>query len=379
MNIGIDIRAAKWYRGTGIGTYSYQLINAINKIDTLNEYTLFSDCNSTPINFNSNFKICSTPNINTNNFWESVSLPINLNNEDLNIYHVPQNGIGLPLDHNLPFVITLHDTIPAHMPETVGDKYLSLFNSSMENIVNRCDGIITVSNFSKEDISKDFNFPKEKIYVTYLASEDIYKPLDKILCSTIIKKYYFLPKNYILYTGGFSPRKNISGLIEAFSRIHDKLPNEMKLVIAGTKGKSYSIYKNLCEKLKITDKVIFPGFIAMEHMPYLYNNAALLVYPSFYEGFGLPPLEAMACGIPVVASNVTSIPEILGDSALLCSPYSIEELGESILKALLDNVLRNDLINKGFMKVNSLSWESTAIQTLDSYKKIVSSDKKEDT
>ncbi len=117
----------------------------------------------------------------------------------------------------------------------------------------------------------------------------------------------------------------------------------------------------------------------MEHMPYLYNNAALLVYPSFYEGFGLPPLEAMACGIPVVASNVTSIPEILGDSALLCSPYSIEELGESILKALLDNVLRNDLINKGFMKVNSLSWESTAIQTLDSYKKIVSSDKKEDT
>ena len=190
MNIGIDIRAAKWYRGTGIGTYSYQLINAINKIDTLNKYILFSDCNSTPINFNSNFKICSTPNINTNNFWESVSLPINLNNEDLNIYHVPQNGIGLPLDHNLPFVITLHDTIPAHMPETVGDKYLSLFNSSMEDIVNRCDGIITVSNFSKEDISKDFNFPKEKIYVIYLASEDIYKPLDKILCSTIIKKYY---------------------------------------------------------------------------------------------------------------------------------------------------------------------------------------------
>jgi glycosyltransferase involved in cell wall biosynthesis len=373
MNIGIDIRAAKWYRGTGIGTYAYQLINAINKVDSVNKYTLFNDGNSTPINFNSNFKISPIFNNNTDNFWESVSLPINLNNEDLNIYHVPQNGIGLPLDHKLPFVITLHDTIPTHMPETVGDKYLNLFNNEMENIVSKCDGIITVSNFSKEDISKDFNFPKEKIYVTYLASEDIYKPLDKILCSTIMKKYYSLPKNYILYTGGFSPRKNISGLIESFSRMHHKLPNDMKLVIAGTKGKSYSIYKGLCEKLKIDDKVIFPGFIAMEHMPYLYNNASLLVYPSFYEGFGLPPIEAMACGIPVVASNVTSIPEILGDSAMLCSPYDINELTESILTTLLDNEVRNDLIHKGFIKVNSLSWENTAINTLESYKKIVSS------
>jgi len=188
-----------------------------------------------------------------------------------------------------------------------------------------------------------------------------------------MKKYYCLPKNYILYTGGFSPRKNISGLIEAFSKIHDQLPDDIKLVIAGTKGKSYGIYKSLCEKLKIHHKVIFPGFIAMEHMPYLYNNASLLVYPSFYEGFGLPPIEAMACGIPVVASNVTSIPEILGDSALLCSPYDINELTDSILKALLDNKVRNDLIHKGFMKATSLSWQSTAVDTLESYKKIASS------
>ncbi len=371
MNIGIDIRAAKWYRGTGIGTYAYRLMDAINNLDHYNEYTLFNDDPFSNINFNSNFKITPMAKDSSNNFWENVSLPIVIQDKHLNIYHVPQNGIGLPLDHNIPFVITLHDTIPIHMPETVGEKYLSIFNEGMESIIKRCDGIITVSEFSRQDIARDFNFPKEKIYVTHLASENIYKPLHRTICSNLMKKYYSLPENYILYVGGFSPRKNIAGLIEAFSKIHLNLPCDMKLVIAGTKGKSFTIYKSLAEKFNISEKVIFPGFIAMEHMPHLYNNAALLVYPSFYEGFGLPPLEAMACGIPVVASNVTSIPEILGDSALLCSPYDTKELMESILSALLDNNLRETLIKKGFARAHSLTWESTAKNTLESYSDII--------
>lgn len=371
MNIGIDIRAARWYRGTGIGTYTYELIDAINKLDNLNQYTLFNDDKQSSISFNPNFEISYIDSNPTNNFWESVNPPNILQNKNLDIYHVPQNGVGLPIKHTTPFVITLHDTIPIHMPETVGDTYLNIFNTQMESIIDRCDGIITVSEFSKKDIAKDFNFPKEKIYVTYLASENIYKPLNKLLCSNILKKHYSLPDNYILYVGGFSPRKNISGLIEAFSKVYTKLPPDTKLVIAGTKGKSYSIYKSLAEKLNISEKVIFPGFIFMEHMPHLYNNALLLVYPSFYEGFGLPPIEAMACGTPVVSSNTTSIPEILGDSALLCSPSNIDELTESILSAILDNNVRTTLIQKGFEKSNSLSWENTAIETLKSYNDII--------
>jgi len=267
MKIGIDIRAAKWYRGTGIGTYTYELIDAINKLDHLNQYTLFNDDNESNINFNSNFEMSYINSNPTDNFWENVNLPNILQNKNLDIYHVPQNGVGLPTKHTLPFVITLHDTIPLHMPETVGETYLNIFNKQMESIIDRCDGIITVSEFSKKDIARDFNFPKDKIYVTYLASESIYKPLNKLSCSNILKKYYSLPDNYILYVGGFSPRKNISGLIQAFSKVHTKLPSDIKLVIAGTKGKSYSIYKSLSEKLNISEKVIFPGFILMEHMP----------------------------------------------------------------------------------------------------------------
>ena len=373
MNIGIDIRAARWYRGTGIGTYTYQLINALNNLNYDNAFTLFSDNTSLDIDFKSNFNFKSLPSTQSDNFWDNVKIPAELTPYMVNLYHSPQNGIGLPFNHNLPFVITLHDTIPIHMPETVGENYLNLFNTNMKSIVERCDGIITVSEFSRKDIAQDFNFPKEKIYVTHLASEPIYKPINKHICNTLLKKHYSIPDNYILYVGGFSPRKNISGLIEAFSKIQKKLPKDMTLIIAGTKGKSYSIYKALTDKLHLTEKVIFPGFIEMEHMPYLYGGAELLVYPSFYEGFGLPPLESMACGTPVIASNVTSIPEILGDSAILCSPQDIDDLAENILSVIFDEKQRATLIKKGFIKSNSLNWETTAKKTMDAYKQIIHS------
>lgn len=373
MNIGIDIRAAKWYRGTGIGTYTYQLINALNNLNYDTNFTLFSDDTPLDIQFKQNFRFITLPTTQSNNFWDNVKIPAILTPDIADIYHAPQNGIGLPDDHNLPFVITLHDTIPLHMPETVGENYLNLFNTHMKSIIDRCDGIITVSEFSREDIAKDFNFPKEKIHVTYLASEPIYKPTNKHICSNILKKHYFIPNNYILYVGGFSPRKNIAGLIEAFSIIKNKLPDDMKLVIAGTKGKSYSIYKALTDKLNLSDKVLFPGFISMEHMPYLYSGASLLVYPSFYEGFGLPPIEAMACGTPVIASNLTSIPEILDDSALLCDPHDTELLAKNILAVISDESLKGALIKKGFDKAASLTWNSTAQKTMEAYNKIISS------
>ncbi len=372
MKIGIDSRAAKWYRGTGIGTYTYQLISSLNKIDKQNDYLLFTpEGYSSDIKFNRNFNIKSIADTMASNFWDDVNIPNELYDKNINLYHVPQNGVGLPIEKNHPFVITLHDTIPIHMPETVGDRYLNIFQRNMAGIVSRCDGIITVSEFSKEDISRDFNYPKEKIFVTHLASEDIYRPIDRALCKEVLKKHYGLDSNYILYVGGFSPRKNIVGLIEAFSRIINVIPKDTNLVIAGNKGKSYSIYKACAERLKIEDRVIFPGFISMEHMPHLYNNASLFVYPSFYEGFGLPPIEAMACGIPVITSNVTSIPEIVGDAALLFNPKETEVLSEKICEALMNEHLRISLIVKGFKKAKALSWDKTAIETLKAYEAII--------
>lgn len=372
MKIGIDGRAAKWYRGTGIGNYTYQVINSLNQLDTCNNYLLFMpDKCRNDINFNKNFNVRNIGENSGNGFWNEVNIPNILHYNDVELYHVPQNGIGLPMDKPCKMVITLHDIIPYKMPETVGPSYLKIFLEQIPKIVPQCDGIITVSNFSKEDIMREFDYPGEKIFVTHLAPEDIYKPKDKRFSKGLINKLYGIENDYILYIGGFSPRKNIIGLIEAFSKLVLKHKKDIKLVIAGKKGLSYERYRNRAESLGILDKVLFPGFIPIEHLPFLYSAAELFVYPSFYEGFGLPPVEAMACGTPVIASNTTSIPEIVGNNALLINPWDTEELFQAMLKTLEDSSLRESLITKGFIRSSELSWDKTALHTLKAYNKII--------
>ncbi|MBC2579899.1 glycosyltransferase family 1 protein [Clostridium sp. DJ247] len=372
MQIGIDGRAAKWYRGTGIGTYTYQLINYLNKIDNINNYSLFMPEESKhDLCFKNNFKLNNITEGKKDNFWDEVNIPNILKNMNIELYHVPQNGVGLPEEKNCRFVITLHDIIPHKMPETVGERFLKIFRENMPNIVAKCDGIITVSEYSKNDIVNFFSFPKDKVYVTYLASEDIYKPLDKETSCDLVRRYYSIEGEFILYVGGFSPRKNIIGLLESFSKLISIYKKDIKLVIAGQKGKSYSTYRNRAGELNILDKVVFPGFISINHLPYLYNASKLFVYPSFYEGFGLPPIEAMSCGVPVIASNVTSIPEILGESALLVNPKDIDELCYSMLTVLLDDELRKKLILSGITKSSELNWSKTAMDTIAAYSKIM--------
>lgn len=370
MHIGIDGRAAKWYRGTGIGTYTYQLIYNLNLVDKINDYSLFLPNDSNLNSLNSNFKFHSTSQESQRNFWQEVSMPNTLKNENLDIYHIPQNGVGLNDEISNSAIITLHDIIPLKMPETVSDRYLKIFNKNIESIINRANGIITVSNFSKDDIAKEFNYPKENIFVTYLAAEDIYKPLNKVNCKNFIKRNYYIDDNFLLYVGGFSPRKNIIGLIEAFSLLKNIYTPSLKLVIAGTHGISYEIYKKRAVELGIESHVLFPGFLPLEHMPLFYNACEMLIYPSFYEGFGLPPLEAMACGTPVIASNCTSIPEILGDSALLINPENIYEIQDAIFNLLTDKELNEKLIIDGFSKSKFYNWKKTALDTLSAYNTI---------
>jgi len=372
MKIGIDGRAAKWYRGTGIGTYTYELIENMNKIDSSNDYLIFlPDTNSFDIKLRNNFKLRNI-NVNSkNNFWDEVNIPNILKDSEVELYHVPQNGIGLPMDKKCKFVITLHDIIPYKMPETVSSRYLKIFTEELPKIIPLCDGIITVSNFSKDDIANAFNFPKDKIFVTYLSAEDIYKPIDKFKSKKIIEKEYGISGDFILYVGGFSPRKNITGIIKAFEHIKNRIDKNLKLVIAGKKGISYQNYISLTEKLNLTSSVIFPGFIDLSDMPYLYNSAKLLVYPSFYEGFGLPPLEAMACGTPVIVSNSTSLTEIFNKSSIMVNPYNIDALGEAIYECLENNILRRQLISRGFNLCKNLTWKNTALSTINSYKSIL--------
>lgn len=366
MKIGIDGRAANWYRGTGIGTYTYQLLNNLSKIDHSNDYLVFLP-ESTTLNFNSNFKVETTKNSVSGNFWDEVKVPNILCDKQMELYHVPQNGVGLSENINCLKAITLHDIIPLRMPETTSDRLRKIFNDELPSIIESCEGIITVSEFSKQDISREFKFPKDKIFVTHLAAEDIYKPLSKCKCKKIIETKYGIYDEFILYVGGFSPRKNILGIIDSFSLINNRLKSKYKLVITGKKGISYSNYKARVDELKLSDSVIFTDFIPLEDLPIFYNASELLVYPSFYEGFGLPPLEAMACGTPVIVSNITSLPEVCYDAALMVNPNNIDELSYAMERVLNDSLLKLTMIQKGLMRSSHYSWEITAKKTISAY------------
>lgn len=370
MKIGIDGRAAKWYRGTGIGTYTYQLITNLSKYDSSNQYLTFLPKNS-DLKLGDNFSIKYTSDSSNNSFWDNVKVPNLLNDFNMELYHVPQNGVGLSDNVNCPKTITLHDIIPLKMPETVSDRYLKIFIEEIPKILDICDGIITVSEFSKLDIASEFNFPIEKIFVTPLAAEDIYKPINRSYCKNIIKDKYHIDNNFILYVGGYSPRKNIIGIMEAFSLLNKNLKKDLKIVITGRKGLSYERYRDRAIQLGISDYVIFTDFIPLEDLPLFYNASEFLIYPSFYEGFGLPPLEAMACGTPVIASNVTSVPEVCKNSAILVNPNDVDELSYSIERVLTDSFLKLTMIERGLNTSNKYSWKNTALDTIKAYKNII--------
>lgn len=353
MNIAIDGRSAIFYKGSGIGNYSYELINNILKINKSNLIDIYSNS----INFKK-----------TKSFWDLSNTPIILN-KNYDIFFNPHNGIGLPKKNTNKIIITLHDIIPFKLPKTVSNTYLKIFNKNIFNILEKSDAIITVSNYSKKDISETFSINKNKIYVTYLAPSKIYKPLNKKHCMDFLYKNYKINFKYILYVGSFSPRKNIIGLIESFSKINEKNPT-IKLLIVGSKGKSYENYLNKSIKLNLQNKVIFTDFIKNDHLPYFYNMASCFIYPSLYEGFGLPPLEAMACGTPVITSNLTSIPEILQNNAIYINPYNINSIFEKVNLILNDNVIKNILKQKSLKHSKNFSWEKTSQETLKIIKKI---------
>ena len=159
--------------------------------------------------------------------------------------------------------------------------------------------------------------------------------------------------------------------MEAFSLLRNTIKKDLKIVITGKKGLSYERYKNRAIELDITDSVIFTDFIPLEDLPLFYNACEFLIYPSFYEGFGLPPLEAMACGTPVIASNVTSVPEVCQNSAILVNPHDVDELSYSMERVLTDSFLKLTMIERGLSTSNKYSWKNTALNTIDAYKNII--------
>lgn len=369
MRIAVDARGINWYRGTGIGTYTDKVLRYLLKMDKKNYYHVYwSGANYEDFQLdNSNIVIASKRN---RRFFEQNYFPKNLENRKIDIYHVPQNGIGINENIKCKKITTIHDLIPYIMPETVGRGYLLKFLKEVPKAIELSDAVITVSEWSKQDILKFFPIDKDKIFVTPLAAEDIYIPMDKEKCRDFLSKEYNINKPFILYIGGFSPRKNVKSLITAFAKIYKDLNKDYNLVIVGATRDQGEYLSQFSNNLEFASKIIFTGFVLEEHLPILYNGCDVFVYPSLYEGFGLPPLEAMNCGTPVVTSNLTSIPEVVQDAGMLINPYNEDELPEALVKLLNDESLQKEYRERGLKRAQDFSWAKTAEKTLEVYRKV---------
>ena len=364
MQIGIDARAALWYRGSGIGTYTYRLIRELLSIDPLNEYQLVYPP-AKWIEVREGFRLAEGRSKNRR-FWQEVQALPDWDAVDLDIYHIPHNGIGLPPGRRRRqrLVISVHDLIPFVLPQTCSKLYLETAIRELPRAVEAADYIIAVSFNTKQDLMRILNVPEEKIAVIYEAAEPIYRPICRHEARQYVESKLGITGPYILNVGGFSRRKNLISLVRVFRRIRDELPQDCQLVlVGGAGGGSYEELRLLVGQWGLENAVRFPGFVPQEDMPYLYNAAELFVYPSLYEGFGLPPLEAMACGVPVAAAAAASIPEVVENGGLLYDPYDEDSLAEALLKVMGDSRLREQLALRGLRQQAKFSWARAAAET----------------
>ena len=373
MKIAIDARGAFLYKGTGIGTYTDNLITNMINLESYNKFLLF--CSG---GLNENFNKSNTEIFFSSgrhgSFYEKYYFPSTVKSHKADLYHIPQNGIGFYYDTDIPTVVTIHDLIPYIMPETVGKGYLERFIREMPNIIYNSAGILTVSEYSKKDILKFFSsYPEEKIHVTPLAANSNFKPLDKIQSQFYVKKKYNINTPYILYIGGFSSRKNALGLINAFNKCYSSLNEPYTLLIGGSLKDEGEKLLKFVNNNNLSDKIVFSGYLEENLMPVLYSGCDAFVYPSLYEGFGLPPLEAMSCKAPVITSNITSIPEVACNSCILIDPYYESQLSDALVRLLNDKYLKEELSEKGYQNSLNFTWKKTAQKTLDAYKLIIDS------
>jgi len=288
------------------------------------------------------------------------------------IAHVPY--WGSPLASPIPVVVTIHDLIPLILPQYRGGILARLYTGLVAASARGAAAVITDSEHSRQDIIKRLGLPTEQVTAIHLAAGEEYHPRPAMTLDEPVRKKYGLPPEYVLYLGGFDARKNIENLIKAFTYVKTGTQDAYPLVLAGRlpekKSPRFADVRGLIEAMNVSDVVQLIGEVDEADKPALYRMANCFVFPSRYEGFGLPVLEAMACGVPVVTSDRSSLPEIVGDAAFTVAPDDARHWGGSILAVLVQENVAQDLKEKGLARARQFSWERTARETLAVYEKI---------
>jgi len=374
LKIGLDIRTINKPK-SGVGYYVTNLIKEFQSIDAINEYFMISNNSSYESEFKNlgnftNFRTwISNENHIIGDLWESFYLPRLLSNKGVDVFHGPAFMIPLR-STGFRTVVTIHDVVAFTRPDTVPGKYALYMKLLLKQVVRKVDRIIAPSISTKIDLIEYLNAPEEKIDVIYEAASPMYCPAEPGYDREKIKRKFGIRNKYIFFAGNLEPRKNLIRLMEAFNRARPKLGEDYQLVICGKKGWLYKEILRTFERLKKSNDIILTSYVIEKDLLNLYRSSDIFAFPTLYEGFGFPPLEAMGCGVPVIASNVSSLPEIVGDAALLVNPLDTGEISEAILTMARSESLRNELINKGLKQSALFTWKDAAKKTLDIYSSV---------
>jgi glycosyltransferase involved in cell wall biosynthesis len=399
LRIGLDYTPAVRQRA-GIGRYTRGLVQALAALDRQNEYVLLEvgggeqgsrgageQGSKGVFNFPTNFRHRPLPLSERTMaiLWHRLRLPlpVDLFTGEVDVFHSPDFLLP-PLRHGRA-ILTVHDLSFRRRPECADAALAAYLNRAVPPSIQRADLVLADSLSTKADLVELLGVPAAKIEVLYPGVGDTYRPIHDAATLNAVRQKYNLPANFVLFVGTIEPRKNLATLLRAWAKViadcrlqiaDCEIANRKSqignwaLVIAGGKGWLYADTFATVERLGLSGDVVFLGYVPEADLPALFSLARLFVFPSLYEGFGLPPLEAMACGTPVVCANTSSLPEVAGDAALLVDPLDADGLATAMQQALGDEGLRARLVERGLRQAARFTWRVAAQQLLAIYERV---------
>lgn len=381
MRIGIDCSLVPGER-VGIGQYAYHLVRALSQIDRENEYLLYPVFYYT---FHPQYRqvlLPQAPNMRVAYRWFPSAVLRALRHSRAPWFTREWLLGRVDIVHSVSFsaprlrlgrkrlVATIHDLSFVTHPECHTQENIAHALQGTREAIAWADALIAISHHTRQDVIERLGASPDRVAVIYVAANPACVREEDPAILSRVQKTYDLPAHFVLFVGSLEPRKNIQRLLTAYARLNPALRGEVPLVIAGGRGWLNDDIRPAVEKLGVTDCVHFIGYVREEELPALYSLATVFAYPSLYEGFGLPVLEAMQCGTPVLTSNTSALPEIAGDAALLVSPFDVEEMAEGLTHLLEDADLRAALRGRGYARARLFSWERCARETLAVYQRV---------
>jgi len=372
MRIGIDATALP-PQPVGAGNYIIHLIRALAAINGEDEFVIFAGQRGPslidlPENSTVEWVLVPDRSPGLRLIWEQIFFSSLIRDSDIDLLHSLHYTRPLRLD--CASVVTFHDMTFFLYPQLHTRAKRIFFPLAVKSSARRADFVITVSESTRQDAIRLLNLSPERVFASQLGVDPSFHPINDSELKDSIAKKYQLPDRFILYVGLIEPRKNLPILINAYKKLVDA-GTDHYLVLVGRYGWMYDQVLRQIEKLSLTEKVILPGYVDQIDLPIVYNLSDLFVYPTLYEGFGLPALEAMACGTPVITTDVSSLPEIVGEAGLLVPPDNVEELYRAMISVLNDEELRLSMARRGTQRAAKFTWEQTARSTLEVYRQAI--------